>query len=49
MRKETNSPKERAKDKKYKYLACIWCGGDLAKEALEARYCENCKGLYKEF
>lgn len=47
--KETNSPTDRAKSKKYKYLACIWCGGNLPKDALEARYCEKHKGIHKEF
>ena len=40
------SPKEILKNKKIKklYLACIWCGGDIPKEKVYAKYCsEKCK------
>jgi predicted nucleic acid-binding Zn ribbon protein len=31
---------------KPKYLACIWCGGNLPAGSLEAKYCsQDCRNL----
>jgi len=32
------------KTEKPKYLVCIWCGGDIPKEKIYAKYCSiKCK------
>lgn len=36
------TPQERAKNKKYKYLACVNCGGDLPKQVITGKYCIDC-------
>lgn len=37
------TPKERAKNKKYKYLCCVYCGGDLPETVIEGKYCDKCR------
>lgn len=38
-------PIERSKKKKYKYLACTYCGSDLDKTIITGKYCKKCMRL----